>query len=460
MSEIIKKFIEEDAKSKLKIAILGDSMIDEYYILDVKRISPEAPIPVYLSPSDQPDHIRPGGALNVAYQTKNFNVDVEFIGMLNNQTSIICDIFNIKHKYSWIDEKCIVPIKKRFYSEKENGKFPLIRWDIERPNYGFHNLSKFLCSIYKKINCLDAEVFVFSDYNKGFFNIDDFEYIIENKITVVDPKDANIDKWKNCTVFKPNLSEALLISGKDNEEDAAIFLKGKLNCKAVVITRANAGVIVYDGEFYEIPPINPEEVQSVIGAGDCFCIFLAMGLGRGLSIQESAELAWEAGLLYVQNRYGQPISKLDLYQKYSGKMIDPELLADRDFKLVFTNGCFDILHAGHMQTIKFAKSLGDKLVVAVNTDNSISRLKTGRPFVSLEDRMKLLSSLEYVDYVVSFDESTPLEILKKIMPDVLVKGGDYKKEEVVGFDFIKEVVISPILEGLSTTSLVEKIKSS
>jgi D-beta-D-heptose 7-phosphate kinase/D-beta-D-heptose 1-phosphate adenosyltransferase len=182
-----------------------------------------------------------------------------------------------------------------------------------------------------------------------------------------------------------------------------------------------------------------------------------MSLALGLNILESAEIAWEAGVVYVKNKYNQPLHPNDFS---TSKIVDPQFLTERNFKLVFTNGCFDILHAGHLESLKFAKFLGDKLVVAVNTDESVAENKPGRPFVKLKDRMSLLASLEFVDYVVSFSEKTPLEILKTIRPDVVVKGSEYSKENIVGNDFIPEVVVCPMIEGLSTTNLINSIKNS
>jgi D-beta-D-heptose 7-phosphate kinase/D-beta-D-heptose 1-phosphate adenosyltransferase len=155
------------------------------------------------------------------------------------------------------------------------------------------------------------------------------------------------------------------------------------------------------------------------------------------------------------------LNKIDLLNLCKNKkFVDPQDLRKRNFKLVFTNGCFDILHAGHLEALRFAKRLGEKLVVAINSDESVSAIKPGRPYVSLKDRMALIAGFECVDYVVSFNEETPREIIKKIKPDILVKGSEYQADKIVGSDIVKQVFTAPMVDGLSTTKLVEKIKSS
>jgi D-beta-D-heptose 7-phosphate kinase/D-beta-D-heptose 1-phosphate adenosyltransferase len=238
-----------------------------------------------------------------------------------------------------------------------------------------------------------------------------------------------------------------------------------IKCEYVVITQASQGISIYSkDDIQHIRPTRPLDVaESVIGAGDCFCAFLAMSLARGMSVYESCDLAWHAGTIYVKNRYNKPLTTKDLYD-----YVDPtynkinsldEMKKARNYKLVFTNGCFDLLHAGHLNTLRFAKSLGDKLVVAVNSDDSVARLKSGRPIVNLENRMKMLASLDMVDYVVSFDEDTPHNLITQINPDIVVKGGDYREEDVVGYGLGPQVVLAPLIDGFSTTNIVEKIKS-
>ena len=194
----------------------------------------------------------------------------------------------------------------------------------------------------------------------------------------------------------------------------------------------------------------------MIGAGDCFISLFAIFCGCGVDYKKSAELAFKSSSMYVQRKYCNPISYLDLLES---KLIkNPEVLQERNFTLAFTNGCFDIIHDGHLNCLKFAKSKAQKLVVALNSDLSVASLGKSHPLINnIESRINFMQSLEFVDYVVVFDESTPYEVINKIKPDVLVKSGEYKNP--VGSDLVKRVEIFPVLENFSTTKIIEKIKN-
>lgn len=460
MSDLLNKFckLNLECKSSPKIAVVGDAMIDEYFDVKVKKISPEFPIPVMHS-EDQESHNFPGGAANVVYQINNFkSVQGFLVGFVDEQAEKVFSEKNVNTKYCLQIEN-LIPRKRRFYSND----FPTYRWDIEKENYGLgKNLEPSCKKLADKAN-ENFDVIIFSDYDKGVLKHHLYKLINKPAISIVDPKSGPLSRYKNCTIFKPNASEAVALSGCKTIQDAGEKLLRELNCQAVIITQAGDGISVFYNESENVvckeirPKAKLPTAESVIGAGDCFIAFLAMGLALGLSTLEAAEVAWEAGVIYVKNKYNQPLHPNNLS---TSKIVEPESLSERDFKLVFTNGCFDILHAGHLESLKFAKSLGSKLVVAVNTDESVAENKPGRPFVKLQDRMNLLAGLEFVDYVVSFKEKTPLEILKIIKPDVLVKGSEYSKENIVGNDIVPEVVVCPMVEGLSTSNLINAIKNS
>jgi D-beta-D-heptose 7-phosphate kinase/D-beta-D-heptose 1-phosphate adenosyltransferase len=444
-----------------EIGVVGDSMIDQYYSVKIKKISPEFPIPVMHSSNDE-CKICPGGAANVAHQFLHFDVDVKLISFLDEEAE---KEFNKKRINT---ENCLIiknkiPRKKRFYSDN----FPTYRWDVEDQLYGLkEDLNNKCKELYlknqNKIKELDAVIF--SDYDKGVFigpdNLSNF--IKHSKISVVDSKTSDVDRWFGCTVFKPNLSESFIISGKNDPIEAGKWIKSRIRCKYVVITNAEKGVFIIGGDNnnHWSKTIEPDhkfsQAQSVIGAGDCFTAMLTLQLVKGSSIEDSVDFAWRAGLNYVKNKFNYPVCESDLVKNKYIK--NPKILSKRNFKLVFTNGVYDILHAGHIELLRFAKSKGDKLVVAVNSDESTSNIKKDRPIVGLEDRIKLLSSLEFVDFIVSFDENTPLEIIKEIKPDVLVKGSEYFKENIVGSDIVPETITCTMLEGRSTTNIIKKIK--
>lgn len=461
---LINLFLESNHNRRAKIAVVGDAMLDEYVDVKVKRISPEFPIPVMRS-DDETSYVKPGGAANVAYQFKNFNFQVDLFSFLDSEAAIRLQQNGIA------TDNCLVinnkiPRKRRFYSDN----FPTYRWDIEKPLYGYSEkeISKLCGELYlmldNKID--DYDVIVFSDYNKGIFYQFLNTLVSKCKISIVDPKSGNIDSWKNCTIFKPNCKEALELSGQKNIEDAGFYFLELLNCKAVVITQGGDGISVFvDNKMFHVKPTHTlPYVESVIGAGDCAMAFLAMASAHNFDIMSAANLAWQAGAMYVQNRYNKPVSIRDLKNledKSDAKIIkniEEQDFVNRDYKLVFTNGCFDILHAGHIESLKFAKKQGDKLIVAVNSDQSVNENKPGRPINKLSDRMKMLSSLEFVDYVIAFDEKTPLEIIQKIKPDVLVKGSQYAISDIVGCDLVPLVVTCPMYSDISTTNLINKIK--
>jgi D-beta-D-heptose 7-phosphate kinase/D-beta-D-heptose 1-phosphate adenosyltransferase len=300
-----------------------------------------------------------------------------------------------------------------------------------------------------------ADVNLFSDYNKGFFATDWFKDHLSNAI--VDAKPNNINRWRGCFALKLNAKEAREASGSDDLKKQLNIISKATDCDNIIITRAENGAAGLDsGVFFEVDQ-EPVQKRNIIGAGDCFFAFFGYSVMLGFSIHESAQIATHASSLYVQRPEIIPLQLNDLVV---GKLIhDHSILKNRDFKLVFTNGCFDILHAGHVDYLEFAKSQGDKLVVAVNSDDSVRKLKGDkRPVNSLNMRLKLLAGLSCVDYVLFFNDDTPINVIKSIMPDTIVKGSPYKtREEVVGHDVIDEIIIAPANFRLSSSYLMEYI---
>lgn len=457
-TKIIEEFFDKSTKTKKKITVVGDCLIDEYFQITSERISPEFPIQIFNSPNEKPIKVVPGGAANVIRQFQNLNAETKLVSIIDDYSYFIFNkSINIDCCRPHWNAK--IPIKKRFY----HGEFPLIRWDCEAKNFNLNDEELKECHSNLKIP--QSDVLIFSDYNKGVFSNNWFKNYLKNNITVVDPKN-DINKWKNCTVFKPNSVEAKNLSGKSNVKDQLAYFLKTLNCKCVIITQSEKGVygcVNSPDNIFFIEPYCKPDVRCVIGAGDAFIAFFSLSLSLGLSYEKSAKIAFNAGISYVKNKHNEPVNCLDLLEGCSNfdKIIkNPKILSKKDKKLVFTNGCFDILHEGHIETLKFAKSKGDKLVVALNSDSSIKKIKgSNRPINNLEKRMKILSQLQFVDYVTTFEEETPLNLINAIKPNVVVKGGDYKKENIVGSDLVEEVYISNYLKGISTTSIIEKIKN-
>jgi D-beta-D-heptose 7-phosphate kinase/D-beta-D-heptose 1-phosphate adenosyltransferase len=435
-------------------------MVDEYLSVKVNRISPEFPMPIMWSSQAVPTK-RPGGAANVAYQFKHFNVDTQLFCFWDYYAVEVFKGHGLLVDCAWGDA-CCLPIKRRFL----DGSTQIVRHDIETELCGFtptqigENIEKFRSVITDKIHTAKPDVAIFSDYNKGFFEDQSIEgsgvYLLDlydGVTTIVDPKKGPLGKWHGCTIFKPNAKEACELSGYSNWRDQSRFFQDKLGCKAVVITEGGERVTgIESDELFEYRPNRPIHVESVIGAGDCFAAMFALAVGYGFTVSESAEIAWNAGAVYVQRNMNSPIIPAEV--SWDG-IVRPEDLAKRDFKLVFANGCFDLLHEGHLQTLEFAKSKGKKLVVALNSDASVKRLKgEDRPIKPLNQRMAVMAALEMVDFVVSFSEDTPLEVIQKIRPDVLVKGGDWETGTIVGADIVPEVYRAPVCQGLSTTNFL------
>ena len=444
----IQKFLVNNITRKIKVAVVGDIGIDEYYEVDASRVSPEYAIPVMLASNNLPHKSVLGMAGNVCGQFKYFNADVSFIGLIDSYSK---DLLN---KSEINSENCIsvqtgfnAPVKKRF----NQAGFPLCRLDIEKSGQELFNAHhKEIDLLAQNYNSLTTpDVVILSDYNKGLFHTDVHRWIRQDCITIVDPKKGPISKWKGCTVFKPNFKEACELSGHTDPEDQCNYFYNELDCTAVVVTHGGKGVYgSVLGRFFEFVPKDKVSVASVIGAGDCFISFLAMALAHNVDIIDAIEIAYEAGAKYIQKGYNAPVSP----SEFVSGIVLPELLTNRNYRLAFTNGCFDGgLTRGHVECLKFAKQQGDKLVVAINSDESVKRIKgEGRPFLPLIDRMEIVAALDCVDFVVSFDEDTPFEIIKKIEPNLIVKGGDYTKDQVIGKE-LASVVLCPYIDALSTT---------
>jgi len=469
--QIINEFLERNKNKHLFIHVIGDAMLDEYYKVKVTRISPESPnVCVMCSDTEAPEAVFPGGAANVCYQLLNFNVWPRLFSFVDTAAyqqyrkaglkwfgMVQLDNYEV-NKEGW---HAVVPRKKRFFDgDIQVGD----RWDVERPGLGLTDEQ--LEALHKSLDTLlsihqvEPHVIILSDYNKGMFK--NWQPILPANVpTIVDPKKAPIDRWVGCTVFKPNAVEAVELSGglTDWQAQCDYFYK-RLDCESVVITQQGTGVVGFhkDNGYFEYRPVKVASARKPIGAGDCFVGILAMAIGHGFPIDQAAQIAFEAGALYVGRDGRGSITPWSLAHR--SKFVNPQDLATRDYKLVFTNGCFDILHTGHLESLRMAKAKGEKLVVAVNSDNSVQRLKgPKRPVITLQERMEMLAALEFVDFVVSFDDDTPLSLVETIRPDVLIKGADWEGKEVAGADIVKEVHFVPLIEDRSTTNLIEKIRT-
>ena len=444
--ELLQRFIEKVNAVKKTVHVIGDSLLDEDFQVQINRISPECPnVNIILSEDSAPSRVYPGGAANVCFNLNKFNVNCILYCFLDIEACVTIKNYGINFQGKLLPEEHLIPRKKRYY---EKGCQVVARWDIEKPNYGLDDLYELqldLCNKWSNGKHL-PDVIIFSDYNKGLFSGKfRLEWYVTNITTVVDPKAAPLGKWEHCTVFKPNSKEAEILSGEKDWKKQCDFFKKELCCRAVVITQEGDGVVGKTDDYFEYRPKLNVKPQDTVGAGDAFSGILGLALTHGFTIEEAAIIAFHAGVIYVQQNQRGTFGPECLYTSKILKNCDK--LKNRNYKLVFTNGCYDLVHTGHLSTLEFAKSKGDKLIVAVNSDESVKRLKgPSCPILSLEDRMKLLAALDCVDFVISFEEDTPLEIIQKIKPDVLVKGQDYVGN-AVGADILKEVYYVPLIEG-------------
>ena len=470
-------FLENIKTQSPRIGVIGDCMIDNYFRVDANRVSPEFPIPVMLMEGESPEKSVPGGAANVVSQFKHFPVSVGLLGYIDNSALKVFNSeswglgFQHENQVNFYESVNIeesygqkIPTKNRFYQRD----FPLCRLDVEKENYGLSSEHFIKARDRLQTEWLKSsfDVAIFSDYGKGIFEEDSHGTFVDwpsltdgNTITIVDPKNGPVEKWRGCTVFKPNFLEAKKLSGLEDPIEQCNYFQAKIGCMAVVVTNGGDGVYgKVGGKHFNYRSGDSIKAKSVIGAGDCFAAFLAMALSVGMDIIDACEIAYEAGAIYVQNSHNKPIKPSDILMSTDKLTMPPQ---ERNYKLVFTNGCYDLLHSGHLKVLEEAKSFGDKLVVGINSDDSIKRIKGDkRPIIPLEDRVKMLAALECVDFVVSFDQKNPYALIKKIMPDVLVKGGDWEGKVVIGSDLVEDVRFVELLEGMSTTEIINKASRS
>lgn len=433
----------------MKIIVLGDIILDVNYLCETHRKAPEADIPVYSLVKT--DNII-GGAANVALNLRRLRCDVELISVIGNDTNgmILTELLNkngVKTKV-FIDVLRKTTTKTRLFCENKL----VTRYDVE--DTADIKDTDYILEYIKKIEGIDA--IVLSDYNKGVLT----EELCKNVIleanmrrvpVFVDPKTKNVDKYAGCFCFKPNRVEGEIISGRSGVDDIITTIKNKINCENVVLTSGEDGIYV-NGEQNHITHTTPIDVIDVTGCGDVvFSILVYEFLLHG-DLFKAAEIA-----NYVAGKSTQVVGNYVVSNK---DLDDARQNWERAQKkvVVFTNGCFDIIHSAHVRLLKYCKSLGDILVVGINSDDSVKRLKgDSRPINGIEERCELLNSLGFVDRVVVFSEDTPFNILSELKPDIIVKGGDYTPDTIVGKEFAKEVVIYNYIPNLSTTNIVKKI---
>lgn len=454
--------------SRANILVVGDVMLDRYWFGETTRISPEAPVPIVKI--SNADH-RPGGAGNVALNIAALGAKVTLLGITGKdeaakQLSDQLTAALVAHDFCSIDAVATI-IKLRVISRHQQ----LLRMDFEEKLDRTHT-SDLLERFKSHLNT--TNLVILSDYNKGTL-LDPQAFIqiarMHHIPVLVDPKGEDFSIYQNATILTPNFKEFELVVGRcRNEED--ILEKGrelirKLNIEYLLITRGEMGMTLINAHHTQHLPAYAREVIDVTGAGDTVISTLGTAVASGIDLSEATALANLAASITVSKLGAATVSAPELEVMLSGKtsnltgMVNEEQLLKsvneakaKGKKIVFTNGCFDILHAGHVICLQMAKELGDHLIVAVNTDDSIQKLKgPNRPINHLAHRMTVLAGLGVVDWVVPFADDTPERLLRLIQPDILAKGGEYSLDEVVGSDIVRSY-------GGQVRILGDKISSS
>jgi len=461
-----------------KVIVAGDVMLDRYWQGPTRRISPEAPVPVVKIEHNEE---RPGGAANVALNIASLGGQVTLAGVTgfdeqSDTLSTHLQAMNIACKFSQTELAPTIT-KLRVVS----GNQQLMRLDFEE---SLHDIDKQGLANNVEALLADHDLLLLSDYNKG--TLSEVQTLIKlakakNIPILVDPKGDDFSKYRGATLLTPNMSEFEGVVGPcANEKE--IVEKGQqlleqLDLEALLVTRSEHGMtLLRKGQEEFHLPTKAREVYDVTGAGDTVIATLALAIAANAQFTQASALANIAAGIVVGKLGTSTVSEAEIMAEiHSGQesgfgvvtedqlKIAVDAAKARGENIIMTNGCFDILHAGHVSYLTHAKQLGDRLIVAVNDDASVTRLKgPGRPVNQVDRRMAVLAGLGAVDWVVSFSEDTPQRVIAKILPNTLVKGGDYNVEDIAGGKEVieagGEVKVLNFEEGISTTAIINTIR--
>ena len=480
---IFNDFLTQIKQNKKNILVIGDVMLDQYFFGSIDRISPEAPVPVF---SVKEIENKLGGAANVVNNIINFGVKTSLISSVAKDKSgeILLELLKQRKITSnMIFKKNDVTTTK---IRSVVGSQQLLRQDFDAKLISLTNLEE--SKIINKIN-KNISVIILSDYGKGFLSPALCQKIIskankENIPVLVDPKGNDISKYKNAFAVTPNKKEALSFTNMEDgvpHEKTLNKLRKENNIKNIIETNGENGINLYSDECHKkFPAVSPKQVFDVSGAGDSVISSIAASLHAGFNIESSLTLANIAAGTVISKIGTEPVSLDDLKDFFVTK--DTNLASNKIFKLDemkskavqlkkqgktigFTNGCFDILHSGHVSYLSEAKKNVDFLILGLNTDRSIKKIKgSSRPIVDQKNRAQVLSGLSSVDAIVFFNENTPIKLIKTIQPHFLIKGNDYKVEDVVGHKEVKKwagkVMLIDLIPGQSSTNIIKKINHS
>lgn len=465
-----------------KILVIGDLMIDHYLWGSCNRISPEAPVQVI---KVEKESSLLGGAGNVINNLKALKAEVGVISVIGEcKTSkelkkLLIDI-KVDTQYLITQKNRVTSRKSRIISSQQQ----VVRFDRESNEEINQKSQNNILTTFKKI-VSDYDIVLLSDYGKGILTSNLTKELIavanqNNKKILVDPKGLDFSKYTGAYLLTPNKKEAseatnTIIKDNNSLKNAILKLKNQFKLNVALITLSEDGVAIYDKSL-RIHPTTAREVYDVTGAGDTILASLGYALSCNIGIDEAVKFANLASGVVV-GKIGSAVATIEEIIEYESSLNKSNSnghiknwdeisfivnsLREKERKIIFTNGCFDIVHIGHIKYLEKAKSFGDVLILGLNSDNSIRKLKgQNRPINIQNDRAYILAALEVVDYVVIFEEETPYELINLIKPDVLVKGGDYKGKDVIGQNIAKELKIVKFFDGKSSSETIKRIQKA
>ncbi len=464
-----------------KILVIGDLMIDHYLWGSVNRISPEAPVQVV---DIEKESAVLGGAGNVVNNLHSLGCEISVLSVIGKdeageELEAMIDAIGV-NAYLLKQEDRKTSKKSRIIASHSQ----VVRYDNESKEEILLQSADALYKTFTEI-CDAHDLILLSDYGKGVLTKSLTQQIIyyanqHQKKVLVDPKGSDYSKYAGAYLLTPNKKEAIEASGIDIRDDRSLIealkkLKTIADLSVSLITLSEDGIAIFEDKLVMRPTV-AREVYDVTGAGDTVLASLGYALAQGKDILSAIEFANLAAGVVV-GKLGSATATLDEIEHYRASIhkgsieshiksfdelrVQVERLKKLGKKIVFTNGCFDILHRGHVSYLDIAKSYGDVLILGLNSDKSVKKLKgESRPINHEEDRAYILSALESVDFVTLFSDDTPYELIKMIEPDILVKGGDYEGKEVVGSDIAGEVKLVQFVDGRSTSKTIHKIQST
>ncbi|WP_249976403.1 bifunctional D-glycero-beta-D-manno-heptose-7-phosphate kinase/D-glycero-beta-D-manno-heptose 1-phosphate adenylyltransferase HldE [Vreelandella olivaria] len=469
--------VDLTALEHARVLVVGDVMLDRYWHGATSRISPEAPVPV-VRVEDADD--RPGGAANVALNVASLGAHAALAGVVgeDDNAELLSARLSASNVSTYFQKSPDIPTITKLRVMSRNQQ--LLRLDFEQ-RLDAVDTATLLAQVEKALP--DCDVVILSDYGKGTLN--QVEQLIHmarahGKRVLIDPKGQDFAKYRGASLITPNLTEFEAIVGPcDTDVELAQrgeALRAQLELEALLITRSEKGMtLIREGHAPLHLPTRAQEVFDVTGAGDTVIGLMGLALAAGHALPEAMMLANLGAGLVVAKPGTATLSIAELYTALHGDklaefgVVEPALLEDavraaqlRGERVVMTNGCFDILHAGHVAYLEQAKRLGDRLIVAVNDDASIARLKgPKRPINPLNRRMQVLAGLGAVDWVVPFSDDTPAALIASVLPNILVKGGDYRPEDIAGGEAViangGEVKVLGFEDGVSTSAMISSI---